>query len=114
VASSVEFIEDDDPVATEMAFEINWAEYWPAVRRWELVTGRPAPCPVEEGRNGKPRLSARFAEWMMGWPDGWVTKVPGLTRGEQLKAIGNGVVTLQAAMAVLLLYQPVELETAEA
>jgi DNA (cytosine-5)-methyltransferase 1 len=63
---------------------------------------------VEPGKLGKPRLSARFAEWMMGLPDGWVTQVPGLTRGAQLKLIGNGVLPLQAAMAIQALYQPVE------
>jgi DNA (cytosine-5)-methyltransferase 1 len=100
--------DDDDPEATELVFDIDWAEYEPAVRRWELVLGRPAPCPVEEGKNGKPRLAARFAEWMLGWPDGWVTGVPGLSRGAQLRAIGNGVVTLQAMMAIRALWQPVE------
>lgn len=50
---------------------------------------------------GQHRLSPRFVEWMMGLPDGWVTDVPGLTRAEQLKALGNGVVPQQAAVAVL-------------
>lgn len=36
----------------------------------------------------------------MGLPDGWVTEVPGLSRNEQLKALGNGVVPQQAAAAV--------------
>jgi DNA (cytosine-5)-methyltransferase 1 len=91
--------------------EIDWAEYEPAIRRWEAIHG-PAPCPVEPGKNGKPRLAAVFAEWMMGLPAGWVTGVPGLSRGAQLKAIGNGVVPHQAAMAVAALYQPVESEEA--
>jgi DNA (cytosine-5)-methyltransferase 1 len=38
---------------------------------------------------------------MMGVPDGWVTDVPGITRNEALKALGNGVVPQQAAEAVL-------------
>jgi len=46
------------------------------------------------------RLNAHFVEWMMGLPEGWVTDVPGLTRTEQLKALGNGVVPQQLAMAV--------------
>ena len=29
----------------------------------------------------------------MGLPDGWVTDVPGITRNEALKALGNGVVS---------------------
>lgn len=90
---------------------IDWAEYEPAIRRWEAIHG-PAPCPVEPGKNGKPRLAAKFAEWMMGLPDGWVTGVPGLSRGAQLKAIGNGVVPHQAAMAIRALYEPVENEDA--
>jgi DNA (cytosine-5)-methyltransferase 1 len=40
---------------------------------------------------------------MMGLPEGWVTAVPGLTRSEQLKALGNGVVIQQAAAAITLL-----------
>jgi DNA (cytosine-5)-methyltransferase 1 len=37
---------------------------------------------------------------MMGLPAGWVTDVPGLTRNQQLKALGNGVVPQQAAAAL--------------
>lgn len=36
----------------------------------------------------------------MGLPDGWVTAIPGLTRGEQLKLLGNGVVPQQAVVAL--------------
>ena len=39
----------------------------------------------------------------MGLPDGWVTAVPGVSRNDQLKILGNGVVPLQAALAVRLL-----------
>ena len=61
------------------------------------------PAPVEPARNGSPRLSPAFTEWMMGLPEGWVTDVPGLSRNAQLKALGNGVVPQQAAMALRLL-----------
>jgi DNA (cytosine-5)-methyltransferase 1 len=38
---------------------------------------------------------------MMGQPDGWITDPAiGLTRNEQLKACGNGVVTQQAVAAL--------------
>jgi DNA (cytosine-5)-methyltransferase 1 len=38
---------------------------------------------------------------MMGLPDGWVTDPAiGLSRGDQLKALGNGVVPQQAALAL--------------
>jgi DNA (cytosine-5)-methyltransferase 1 len=40
---------------------------------------------------------------MMGLPEGWVTDVPGLSRNAQLKALGNGVVPQQAALALRLL-----------
>jgi DNA (cytosine-5)-methyltransferase 1 len=47
------------------------------------------------------RLSARFVEWMMGLPVGHVTDPAiGLTRNEQLKALGNGVVPQQASLAL--------------
>lgn len=40
----------------------------------------------------------------MGLPAGHVTEVPGLTRTQQLKALGNGVVPQQAEAAIRLLY----------
>ena len=43
-------------------------------------------------------MSSRFVEWMMGLPDGWVTGV-GLSRTQELKMLGNGVVPQQAAAA---------------
>ncbi|MFI9563798.1 hypothetical protein [Streptomyces rishiriensis] len=42
---------------------------------------------------------------MMGLPAGHVTAVPGLSRNAQLKALGNGVVPLQAAHALTVLRQ---------
>ena len=80
-----------------------YGRYEPVVRRWETVTGTIAPPPTELNTNGKPRLNVEFASWMMGLPKGWVTGVPGLSRAQQLKAIGNGVVPQQAAAALLLL-----------
>ena len=82
-----------------------FGRYEAAVRRHERVFGRLAPAPVEPARNGNPRLSARFSEWMMGLPDGWVTGVPGLSRNAQLKAIGDGVMPAQAAMALRMLLE---------
>ncbi len=40
---------------------------------------------------------------MQGLPEGWVTDVPGLSRNAMLKALGNGVVPQQAALALRLL-----------
>ncbi|MGW6098754.1 DNA cytosine methyltransferase [Streptomyces sp. NPDC055157] len=75
---------------------LDGTDYAPAVRRWEHVTGRPAPCPTEPGTRGNRRLSPAFAEWLMGLPTGWVTAVPDIPRKEQLRIIGNGVVPQQA------------------
>lgn len=82
----------------------DFGPYLEAVQRWEQVLGRPAPPPTEpDGRNGNPRLSPRFVEWMMGLPGGWVTDVPGVGRTAALKALGNGVVPQQALLALRLL-----------
>jgi DNA (cytosine-5)-methyltransferase 1 len=77
-----------------------FGQYAPAIARWEAILGRPAPAPTEPtGRDGAHRLSPRFVEFLMGLDDGWVTDV-GLTRNEQLKALGNGVVPQQAVAAL--------------
>lgn len=78
-----------------------WADYAPAVRRWETLMGTPAPIPVEFGPRGGRRLASVFAEWLMGLPRGWITHIPGLNRARQLKAAGNGVVSQQAFTAYL-------------
>lgn len=79
----------------------DWREYEPAIRRQEKVFGRPAPLPTELSKSGKPRLSPRFSEWLMGCPDGWIVDAPGITRNEALKAAGNGVVPQQCAAAAV-------------
>jgi DNA (cytosine-5)-methyltransferase 1 len=56
-----------------------------------------APDPLVDGK-----LSARFVEYMMGLPEGWVTDLP-LSRNQQLKMLGNGVVPQQAYYAMELL-----------
>jgi DNA (cytosine-5)-methyltransferase 1 len=45
------------------------------------------------------RLSAPFPEFMMGVPAGWICDTD-ISRNEQLKAAGNGVVPQQAAAAL--------------
>lgn len=77
-----------------------FGKYEPVVHRWEQVTSMPAPAPTELNKNGRPRLNSAFAEWLMGLPPGWITQVPGVTRAQQLKAAGNGVVPQQAAAAL--------------
>lgn len=81
-----------------------WGPYAAAIARWEATIGRPAPSPVRmDGKGGKARLNPELTEWMMGWPDGWVTASAQLARAEQLKACGNGVVPQQAAAALRIL-----------
>ncbi len=77
-------------------------DYWPAIQRWGQMLGRPAPAPtLPNGKDGNHRLSARLTEWMMGQADGWITAPEiGLTRNEQLRVAGNGVVTQQAVLAL--------------
>lgn len=89
----------DELLLKGIAKENAWGQYADAIHRWETLT-RPAPAPTELGPKGSPRLSAAFSEWMMGLPNGWVTGVPGITRNEALKALGNGVVPQQAAAAL--------------
>lgn len=127
--------------ARNLAAEIKpsrWGKYAAAIARWEAIT-RPAPEPTNVtegylkarskrlarldrrpvGMRGslKPRrqLAARFSEWMMGVPLGWITDTPGITRNEALKSAGNGVVPQQAAEALrFLLDMPTGREIADA
>jgi DNA (cytosine-5)-methyltransferase 1 len=91
-----------DGNAADDSHSVDWGDYEPAIRRWERTIGRAAPRPTEPtGRNNGHRLSPRFTEWMMGLPDGWVTyPAIGISRNEQLKACGNGVVPQQAMAAL--------------
>jgi DNA (cytosine-5)-methyltransferase 1 len=77
-----------------------WGQYAAAIARAEQAIGRPAPPPTEIGPKGAPRLSPRFVEFLMMLPEGWVTDVTGLTRNDQLKMLGNGVVPAQCAAAL--------------
>jgi DNA (cytosine-5)-methyltransferase 1 len=88
----------DDP-----GFVVRWGEYEPAIRRWEQITGRPAPPPADPGPGGRPVLNPGFSEWLMGLPQGWVCGVPGLSRTVRLRILGNGVVPRQGAAALRLL-----------
>lgn len=97
-----ERIEERREASSRSGQGTNWGEYEPAIRRWEARLGRPTPRPTEPtGRNNGERLSPRFTEWMMGLPDGWVTDPAiGISRNDQLKACGNGVVPQQAIAAL--------------
>lgn len=88
-----------------MLGETNWGKYEPAISRWELVIGRPAPAPTKpDGKDGGHRLSSLFTEWLMGLPEGWITGL-GLKRNDELKLAGNGVVPQQAELALRILLE---------
>lgn len=97
---------------SDVAHGERWGEYAAAIARWEHILGRPAPDPTEPGKRGRPRLSPRFVEWMLGWPNGWVTDIAGLSRNDQLRIAGNGVVPQQATHALSLLLPVYESEVA--
>ena len=97
-------------LATRLQYT-DYGTYQPAITRWEQATGRAAPPPTTPAlrEGGKPRLSARFVEWMMGLPDGHVTGPDlDLSRERQLRMLGNGVVPQQAALAVSSLIQTIK------
>lgn len=77
---------------------VDWGKYARGVLRWEQVTGRMVPCPLQPGRNGNV-LAPVFVEWMMGLPEGWVTGL-GLSRTAMLRILGNGVVWQQAVLGL--------------
>lgn len=81
--------------------------YAPAVQRWEQVMGRSAPEPMIDRY-----LSAAFTEWLMGYPEGWVTDT--LTnRRHALHALGNAVVPQCAAAAFTALAARVDDQAAD-
>lgn len=89
---------------------LSWGKFEPAIRRWEQIRGIAAPAPTKgDGKDGSHRLSSRFTEWMMGLEPGWITDV-GLSRVEELKACGNGVVPQQAELALRSLLIGTEFE----
>ena len=63
----------------------------------QAIYNQDVPAPLDEGR-----LNVKFVEYMMGLPSGWVTDC-GLSRSQQLKILGNGVVPQQAYKALELL-----------
>lgn len=80
-----------------------WGRYADAINRWEHITGRPASTPpLLNGADG-PRPAPAFDEWLMGLLEGWVTGTDDLTQNQQITALGNGVLPLQAVSALSLL-----------
>lgn len=90
-----------DAVVADRGHLRRWGRYANAIARWEHITGRVAPAPalLDEARG--PRPAPEFVEWLMGLEQGWVTDPGhGLTENQQLTALGNGVLPLQAARAL--------------
>lgn len=78
-----------------------WGKYAEAIARWEHITGREAPSPALLNDGVGPRPAAEFVEWLMGLERNWVTdSILRLTSNQQLTALGNGVVPLQAIAGI--------------
>ena len=77
-----------------------WGDTAPAILTWAMLTGHAPPPIVGDRQDYRAETTTEFVEWLMGLPPGWVTQVPGLTRNQQLKALGNGVVPQAAATAL--------------
>jgi len=100
-----QFNRNTKPLNTQVLVKSEWGKFEPAIRRWEKVINRSAPVPTKpDGKDGNHRLSSSFTEWMMGLPEGWITDA-GISRNEELKAAGNGVVPQQAELALRILLQ---------
>ncbi|MGP5386962.1 DNA cytosine methyltransferase [Brachybacterium tyrofermentans] len=78
-----------------------WGRYADAIARWEHITARTTPAPAILNEARGPRPAPGFVEWLMGLPNGWVTDpAHDLTANQQNTALGNGVLPLQALLAV--------------
>lgn len=95
-----------DPVVLDRRTVQRWGRYAEAITRWKHITGRPAPAPVLLNDADGPRPAPAFVEWLMGLPTRWVTDSDQLTQNQQITALGNGVLPLQASAAILSLVTP--------
>lgn len=71
---------------------------WRFDTRFEMSM-RSIPDPLVDGK-----LNTKFVEYMMGLPEGWVTDLP-ISRAQQFKLLGNGVVPQQAYFALEQLWR---------
>ena len=74
-----------------------YVRYLEAIERWERIIGRQAPIPHDGWR-----MNPVFVEWMMGFPEGWITDY-GFSYKNTIKCLGNAVVPKQASKAYNLL-----------
>lgn len=72
--------DDSDRFASEGQ---EWGNYEQAIRRWELIF-EPVPPPLTNAE----KLSPKFVEWMMGFPQDWTE---GVSKTQRLKMLGNAV-----------------------
>lgn len=90
-----------DAVVPDRGHLRRWGRYARAIARWEHIIGRSAHAPALLTDSSGPRPSPIFIEWLMGLPRGWVTDSRhALTANQQTTALGNGVLPLQAAIAL--------------
>ena len=93
---------------------LRWGDTAERVLIWSVLHGDPPPVIVDQVTyhdpdlwgtrfpEVKPGVNPEYVEWSMGLPAGHVTAPGiGLTRAEQLKALGNGVVPQQAVAALV-------------
>lgn len=87
------------------ALDPRLGEFGARMSLWESLTGYRMPEPEEDSPRGGRLLSARFGEWMMGLPPGWVTGFRTIPRTAQIRILGNGVVPQQGRLAIHALAQ---------
>ena len=75
---------------------------WESIARCDMSMQEVPNALDQEGK-----LNAQFVEYMMGLPVGWITDLD-LSRAQQLKILGNGVVPQQAYYALTQLCTPVD------
>lgn len=92
-----------DSVVSDRRTVQRWGRSADAITRWEHITGRSAPAPALLNDADGPRPAPAFVEWLMGLQTGWVTDTDELTQNQQITALGNGVLPLQAVSALSLL-----------
>ena len=96
-----------DAVVPDRGHLRRWGRYAPAIARWEHITGSSAPAPALLNEAKGPRPAPEFVEWLMGLEAGWVTDpAHDLTGNQQLAALGNGVLPLQAVQALGVMTMP--------